>query len=292
MLANRMGRCEDMTNLAIYAMRANGLAVTSDYTPYWADTGNNHAWNAILDRNGKVTIFMGAEANPGEYKLSHRMAKVYRKTYAQQKENLAFRLKPWEKAPRWLSRKSYKDVTSDYTDVGDVIISLEKAVPDSANYAYLCVFNDGEWKAIHWGEIKGQKVTFTAMGKNIAYLPMLYIKEELIPAGPPFILEKSGDVRKLTADTENTSTIRVLSTTRRKLVKSTDGIEKIFLEPGKEYELFYWKDSWVSVGKNVASDKPLEFDNIPQGGLYWLVAEGSKKAERIFTIENGIQVWW
>lgn len=37
-----------MTNLAIFAMRANGLAVTSDYTPFWADSSNNHAWNAIL----------------------------------------------------------------------------------------------------------------------------------------------------------------------------------------------------------------------------------------------------
>ena len=54
MLFTHEGRCEDMTNLAIYAMRANALPVTSDYTPYWANSGNNHAWNAILGRDGEV----------------------------------------------------------------------------------------------------------------------------------------------------------------------------------------------------------------------------------------------
>lgn len=292
MLKNKLGRCEDMTNLAIYAMRANGLAVTSDYTPHWADTGNNHAWNAILDKDGKVTMFMGGESNPGDYRLHNRMAKVYRKTYSVQKRNLVFQKPEWEKVPRWLSRKNYKDVTSDYTDVSDVTITLEQPVPDSVNYAYLCVFNDGEWKAIHWGKIIGQKATFTDMGRNIAYLPMYYAKEKLIPAASAFILEKSGVMRKLIADEENTTNIKLLSTTRRKLLTSTDGIAKASFETGRNYELFYWKDKWVSLNKQVASNKPLGFDEVPAGVLYWLVAEDSRKDERIFTIEDGKQIWW
>ncbi|MCK4689998.1 MAG: transglutaminase domain-containing protein, partial [Candidatus Marinimicrobia bacterium] len=64
MLKNKIGRCEDMTNLTIFAMRSMGIPVMSDFTPYWAKTGNNHAWNAIIDTTGKVIIFMGAESNP------------------------------------------------------------------------------------------------------------------------------------------------------------------------------------------------------------------------------------
>ena len=79
-----------MTNLTIYAMRANGLAVTSDYTPYWANSGNNHAWNAIVTPGGEVIPFMGAESNPGKYHLANKVAKVYRKTFGKQKANLAF----------------------------------------------------------------------------------------------------------------------------------------------------------------------------------------------------------
>ena len=87
MLESHLGRCEDMTNVTIYAMRANGIGVTSDYTPYWANCGNNHAWNAIVTGDGRVIPFMGAEANPGEYQLANMAAKVYRKTFAAQRQN-------------------------------------------------------------------------------------------------------------------------------------------------------------------------------------------------------------
>ncbi|NOZ60169.1 MAG: transglutaminase domain-containing protein [Calditrichaeota bacterium] len=292
MLQNKKGRCEDMTNLAIYAMRANGLAVTSDYTPHWADTGNNHAWNALLDRSGKVIMFMGDEANPGTYHLRNRMAKVDRKTYSLQRNNLVFLKPEWEQVPRWLSGKNYADVTRDYVDVSDVTVTLTEPVPDSVNYAYLCVFNDGEWKAIHWGKIEGEKVTFTDMGRNIAYLPMYFVGGKLIPAGDALILEKDGAIRQLVADENDKIKIKLVSTTRRKQLADTDGIEKAFFKTGKKYHLFYWKDEWVPVGEKIAEGKPLEFSQVPSQGLYWLTEDASNKEERIFTIENGKQVWW
>jgi len=291
MLTNRMGRCEDMTNITIYAMRANGLAVTSDYTPHWADANNNHAWNAIVTPDGRVIPFMGAETNPGEYKLAHRTAKVYRKMFAQQKDNLAFQ-KEEEKVPPWLGGKSYLDVTSDYTDVCDVTITFSDPVADSIHYAYLCVFNWGEWKAIHWGKVENQKALFTDMGKDIAYLPMFYINEELAHAAAPFILEKDGQMRELENKGNRKITVSLVATSRPSSKDTTQALPKSFLTSGKEYELFYWKDEWVSIGKAVATDQPLQFGNVPEGCLYWLVATDSRQEERIFTIENGVQVWW
>ena len=70
MLESGRGRCEDMTNITIYALRANGLAVTSDYTPHWGNANGNHAWNSILLPDGEVVPFMGAEADPGSYCVS------------------------------------------------------------------------------------------------------------------------------------------------------------------------------------------------------------------------------
>ena len=55
MLMSKEGRCEDITNLTIYALRANGIGATSDYTPHWANAGNNHAWNVIILPDGKAT---------------------------------------------------------------------------------------------------------------------------------------------------------------------------------------------------------------------------------------------
>jgi hypothetical protein len=292
MLIKRMGRCEDMTNITIYAMRANGLAVTSDYTPYWANSGNNHAWNSILTREGGVVMFMGAEAHPGHYRLANRVGKVYRKTYAKQRDNLVFRKEEWEKVPRWLSGKNYVDVTSDYTDVADVTIDLEVSVPDSANYAYLCVFNDGEWKAIHWGPITDGTVTFVDMGRNVAYVPMYFVREELTSAGAAFILEPGGEIRRLIPREDSPISPALVGTTRRRTAESTDGIEKVFLDEEREYELFYWNGEWVSVAEAIAGPEPLVFDGVPAGALYWLVGKDSRKDERIFTFEDGVQVWW
>ena len=47
------GRCEDITNMMMYAMRANAVACAADYTPLWADRDNNHAWEVTLDANGR-----------------------------------------------------------------------------------------------------------------------------------------------------------------------------------------------------------------------------------------------
>lgn len=295
MLDNKLGRCEDMTNITIYAMRANGLAITSDYTPYWANSGNNHAWNSIVTAEGDVIPFMGAEASPGSYRLSSKVGKVYRKTYDQQKNNLIFQENKQEKVPGWLKGKNYMDVTADYTEVADVLIEFAN-VPDSVDYPYLCVFNSGKWKAIHWGKNKDANniYRFTDMGTDVAYLPALYLNKKIDTTGIPFILKKDSSLQYFEADTLVKTELTVHSTTRRKLVMSTDGIEKAYFENDKEYELFYWLNGWKSLNKVTAvEDKPLVFESVPSGGLYWLVADDSDKEERIFTIdEDGKQVWW
>ncbi len=296
MLSSHLGRCEDMTNATIYAMRAMALAVTSDYTPYWANSGNNHAWNSILIPNGKVVPFMGAEANPGEYKLWNKLAKVYRKMYSKQKGNLVFQERKQKAVPGWLGGKSYIDVTSDYVEAVDVTIDLATPAPDSVDIAYICVFNDGNWRPIHWGRIEGDQVTFTAMGPDIAYLPAYFVKEDSIaPAGPPFVLAASGDITLLKPSVEEMSTAKAMtisSKTGKELAISTDGVKKAPLTTGASYELFYWDNGWKSVGVQTVSDQPLNF-NVPPNCFYWLIEAGSNKDERIFTLDDyGNQVWW
>jgi hypothetical protein len=278
----RLGRCEDITNLMMYAMRANAIAGASDYTPHWADRDNNHAWQVVLDENGR-----------GSAGLSNRAAKIYRKTYAIQRDSLGCRKKDDEQVPRWLAGKNFIDVTSQYLDTTDVTISLTKEQPQGARFAYVCVFNGGEWQAIHWGEIEGGEVTFTEMGRNIAYLPAYYVDEELVPAGSPFILTSQGEVRTLSADKGPRLTIEMTATTPETPDADTHTDRpKIVVEPGKSYELSVWNDEWVSLGKQTAGDEPVSFESVPGDGLLWLVEENSRKLERIFTIEDGKQVWW
>lgn len=288
MLDYKKGRCEDMTNLAIYAMRSQGVPVMSDYTPAWPNTGNNHAWNATLTKDNKVIIFMGGLNNPYDYKLDNKKAKVYRKTYGLQKNCLAMTAPDYEPKPRWLASKHYIDVTSDYIDAVDVSLHLQREKPDSVNYAYLYVFNSGKWKAIHWGKINKDSVVFTDMGKGIAYLPCYYKNGNFIIAASQFILNEDGLIVENIADTINTIEIELYSTTRKTTVKATDEIRKANFKPGAEYELFYWNDDWILIASATAiKDKALHFDKVPKNALLWLVEKGSKKEERIFTIESG-----
>ncbi|MCF7858345.1 MAG: transglutaminase-like domain-containing protein [Candidatus Cloacimonetes bacterium] len=291
MLINKEGRCEDMSNLAIYALRANGIAATSDYTPHWANTGNNHAWNVIILPNGKAVPFMGAEANPGKYVLTGKAAKVYRKVFSEQKDNLAFKIKKKEKVPAWLSGKCYTDVTTDYVNVSDVEINIETEVPDSTRFLYLAVFNSGEWQAIHWAELNDKQAIFTDMGVDIAYLPMFYVKGNLKPAADPFILTKVGNKKNLNGEDSKIDVV-LRSIKKRQIDRSRDTEKNAFFEQGKEYELFYWDDGWISFGKQTSGDQPLTFKKLPAKKLYWLVRDDLKDEARIFTYENNKQIWW
>jgi hypothetical protein len=293
MLSNKMGRCEDMTNLAIYAMRAMGIPVMSDFTPYWANTGNNHAWNAILTNNDSIIIFMGGEANPGEYELGHKLAKVYRKTFAIQENSLPEKMEKWEKAPPYLNSNSIRDVTSEYVSTKTVKVELTKGIPDSTNFSYLCVFNSGEWKAIDYTRFYGDKASYNKMGLGVAYLPAFYYDKEIIPAGDAFLLNDTLSIDYKTPDGDNRITLNLYSTTKRITKETTDFIEHAEFNPGKMYILYYWNDKWVEAGKKVAVDGPLVFEDIPSDAIYWLVEEGSRKEERIFTVDkDGMQVWW
>ncbi|RLC46275.1 MAG: hypothetical protein DRI23_12555 [Candidatus Cloacimonadota bacterium] len=286
-----LGRCEDMTNLAMAVMRANGIAVTSDYTPHWADSGNNHAWNAIITHDGKAIPFMGCESDPGKYSIRNRVAKVYRKTFAKQNDNLASLLIENEKAPGWLKSEHYVDVTDKYTKTTDVEISINREIPDSVRFAYLCVFNSGEWRAIQWSKLENKKVDFKEMGVDLCYLPMILKDDELFPIDVPLILQKDGKTRFIRGNRSIQDMI-LLSTTKKKIANATEEKQIVHLEEGSEYELFYWQDEWQSAGKQVATSEPMIFTDIPADRLYWLVQTDSRKEERIFTYENGKQIWW
>ncbi len=293
MLDSKAGRCEDMTNLAIFAMRANGIPVMSDFTPYWANSGNNHAWNATLNKKDSVIIFMGGGANPGEYGLGGKLAKVYRKTFAIQKNSLAERKDKWEKVPPYLGSSNIRDVTSDYVSVKNIKIKLTEELPDSTKYAYICVFNSGEWKAIDYARVYGQKASFHNIGRGIAFLPAYYIDGSIVPAGNSFILTDSGKVIYKKPDLKNLLTLKLISTTRKVTKDATDTSEKAFFENDRNYTLYYWNNKWVKAGSKRAGDGPLVFEKAPSNAIFWLVAEGSRKDERIFTIDkNGEQVWW
>lgn len=294
LLDKKMGRCEDMTNLAIFAMRSCGVSVMSDYTPYWANTGNNHAWNALLDKNGKTIIFMGGEANPMEYKLRSVKAKVFRKTFSKQAESIMEIKKDWVKVPKYLNSATQIDVTKEYGPVADVSLTLVKEKPDSTEFAYICVFNSGKWKAIYWGQIlENNKVVFKDMGLGIAYLPAYYKNGKIVPAGPAFLLNENGEVEELIASENKDLSYTFGLTTKRTSGLTTDNIGKGNLTNEIVYELFYWDNKWQLIKEAIVENNVFVSEGIPENALLWFKKKDGREEERIFTIDaDGKQLWW
>ncbi|MCD4734492.1 MAG: transglutaminase-like domain-containing protein [Bacteroidales bacterium] len=293
MVNNKLGRCEDMTNLAIYAMRSIGLPVMSDFTPYWANTGNNHAWNAVLADHDSILIFMGGESNPGHYKLHNKLAKVYRKTFAVQQNSLAGKARNGQQLPPYLDRNNIIDVTHEYTPVTNLRIKVTGEIPDSTEFAYICVFNSGKWKAIDYSKLKGKKAHFTKMGNGIVYLPAFYSDKEIIPAHPVFMLNDDGSTTDLIPDYSRKQNLIINATTVRAQAASSETVSLDKLKSGTNYTLFIWDDNWINLGKQNCSDTALIYNNAPSNGLFWLVEENSRKEERVFTLDgNGKIKWW
>ena len=67
----------------------------------------------------------------------------------------------------------------------------------------------------------------------------------------------------------------------------------IALAPNDKYELFYWDNSkWSRTGTKKAMLPTLLFKKVPSGGMYLLRKLTRGQEERIFTYENGKQIWW
>jgi hypothetical protein len=64
------------------------------------------------------------------------------------------------------------------------------------------------------------------------------------------------------------------------------------IQKGDEYELFYWDDLWISLGRQTANGHELIYREAPSNALFWLRNNSEGKEERIFTYEQGKQIWW
>lgn len=65
-----------------------------------------------------------------------------------------------------------------------------------------------------------------------------------------------------------------------------------FIRAGQVYELYYYNRKWISLGRQTASGAVLEYTEVPENALLLLKNHTEGSEERIFTYEDGKQVWW
>ena len=291
LIKTRTGRCAHATQLTAYTMRALGLPVVMDFTPHWGNKNFSHQWNALLI-NGKTYHFVGSESDPGNdkimftrsYWIKRRRAKVFRYTFSVQKNSLALQVENPDSIPKEFRNPYMKDVTEDYVPVKDIRLKLNNKIK-KAEFAYICVFSDQKWQPVHWGKINWfNLVTFSKMERGVVYMPAYYSRGELVPAGPAFLLETSGNIRYMTTDTQQLENI--IAKKKYPEEKSNQ------ITAGEEYELFFWEDNWKTLGIRKASADSVVFNRTPKGALLMIKNINKGKQERIFTYEKGEQQWW
>jgi len=222
----KAGSCREMTDLAFYTMRAVGIPVAIDFVPQWPYRSMGHEFNSLLDKEGKMITFMGAEDNPGTpHKPLTKKGKVYRHMYSINSSSLGVLREEGEIVPSLLRDPRLRDVTEEYVSCFDVDIKLQNLKEKVSNprHAYVAVFDNKSWVPIDWGNVKDDVVTFKKLEGDIVYIAGYY-DNSLIPSSNPFLLTKEGKVEFLNIDSVSSN--------------STMTIDRIFPLTADSYDLW------------------------------------------------------
>ena len=280
LLLRKKGACEDLAAFKTYAMRSHGVPAAVAVIPYWATASAGHFFTvAYTDKLEKIALEPMKEDPILGQTFYREPSKILITTFSKQKETLASFTDIWQIPPGIMRVQNYKDVTSNYWPVQQIVCKLYTT---KAPIVYASVFNYMRWKPTWWGKVTNNTVTFTEMPQGVAVLPMWYANGRLQPAGYP-VIAYGGKQKELKPDLTNRHNIS-LSWQDKYLVYRL----------GSKYKLYYWDNTWKLIKEKTAeqTDK-MDFDDVPKNALLLLKPDYSNGKERPFIItDKGERVWW
>ena len=316
------GDCYHMAKSVLYPLRALGYPCTIDFSPCWGNTTGGHSWNVVYIE-GKMIPFMGREKgvyaydpfriynfeNPERMNPARYPGKVYRKTFSANKKlkQLIGHIS-MDDLPPFLSDCRMMDVTTEYLPVSDVEIEVADTVPVEES-VYLAVYSD-DWTATAYTDTFQNRIaTFKDVKNEMLYMPVVYRKGNIYPIDHPFIVDRVGEKRFLTADdsTERcvVSYLLPLMTEMSTAVANKDRLPKDIFDRlysgearkrpvnGAAYSLFYWNaNQWQYIGTEIATNNHIIFPEVPQNALLYLADKDKKFVGRCFTLNKGEMIWW
>lgn len=190
---NRIGYCREACDLTIYAMRACGIPVATDYFAYSPDYQHYHCWTMLRDTTGTFLQFGFNEFEASRDTLRHdgrKKGKVYRYCFGVQPEKISGISGNKRLYPVFRNR-FVKDVTSEYFGSNDTTIPIQTL---GEQYIYLGIFSPGGWIPVDMALGNAGKVTFRDIEPDVIY-QTLYQGDggKLYPAGYPFISKRGGE---------------------------------------------------------------------------------------------------
>ena len=205
----KLGVCKEYAHLCAATFRAQGIPATVDFTPQWGNRSLGHEWCVFFPNDRTAIPFeMGQPVGCHFMKRKEdRIPKVFRQTFEKQENSLYMLNKGREPLPLVFSTPCIVDVTREYIETSDVEVDLYLEKYDT-RYVYLAIFDNQNWSVVHWAIKEDGKARFTDLGRDIVYLPVYYINDEVIPAGDAFFLDNEGKKILLVPDTKQKITVK------------------------------------------------------------------------------------
>lgn len=185
---HRVGFCREVCDITLYAMRACGIPVSSEYFVRSPEYQQPHFWTMLRDTTGKFiqfgfNEFEASRINPGTD--GRKKGKVYRYCFGAQKEAYP-EITTNQKVPLLFKDRFIKDVTAYYWE-NEITVPVQVT---KEKYIYLGVFTSGGWIPIDIALYSRGKATFRNLEPNIIYQPLVSDGQKHRAAGYPFIYTK------------------------------------------------------------------------------------------------------
>ena len=192
LLERQIGDCTNIADFGCYMLRSLGIPVGID-TYLWSPVSHvSHAWNVVLDTTGHTIPFNFEvrKLKRGE-RFGYRYGKVYRHTYALQKDRFEAVLQN-KKFGMALANVCLKDVSSSYFPSNEVIVDCELIADRKKGHSvWMATFNRRGWFPIGEGSYKEGKATFRDIEEGLIYMTLYEQDGKLKEAGFPFKIDKA-----------------------------------------------------------------------------------------------------
>ena len=195
-----VGYCRESCDLTLYAMRACGIPVATEYFVQSPDYQHFHSWTTLRDTTGQFIPFEYErfQIDRSRNRVDGRKkGKVYRYCFGEQESLLSKAgVKDNGKVPSFFKNRYIKEVTENYFGKNSVTIPLQV---EKEKNIYLGVFTPNGWIPIDVALNEKNQVTFHNLESDIIYVPLYSDGKKCRAAGYPFIY-RDGKAELLTPD--------------------------------------------------------------------------------------------
>lgn len=266
----KKGDCNVIADILIMALRAVGVAATKDIIPLWGSTDFGHVEVTYFDECLNPILLSTGDL------LKANTPKIYRQVF-DYNQDLKYG------SIYFSERNNCIDVTSEYIATTSIRIPLSNFKYDNVGVA---VFNSGRWQAAAKSDslINDSLCLFVDMGREIIYRPIEAQGLKLKSIDHPFVIEKSGAIRRLQVDNLNKIDICIC----------VDQISEY--NDSDEYCLLYWDfDQWKSLSLfSSLSTERICIRGVPSNTIYRIFNVTKKTyCGRIYAYEknNELKEW-